>query len=107
MRVLLLKLFNEAKTFQEALNVYSTYYNTLDQDQQRQLSGEFWKYIESLTLPIVKLNTDGSHQVYFLYRKQQENSQDLYIQGDFHVYRFNTRITEIKACGRETSFLPN
>lgn len=86
MREYLLKLFNQSKTFQAFLDAYSTYYKTLNPNQQKELSAEFWKHIASITLPIIEFTNDGSALVYFLCRQQKANDKDLYIQGDFHGY---------------------
>lgn len=86
----LLKKCLQAKddlTIQTILNEYSESFRELsDPEDRNKLSVYFWEIIESLKLPFIEVNHDGSFQAYFLYKNQQTNNNDLYIQGDYHGY---------------------
>lgn len=79
--------YNDGLTLQTILNEYTRYFDKLTNPADKEkLSLRFWEIIDSMKTPLIEVSHDGSSQVYFLYRKQEENGKDLYIQGDFHGY---------------------
>lgn len=83
-------------TFQDALDKYAQYYQTLGAEQQKRMSKLFWGIIKTLGTPIIEdnLSADNTCSVYFLFPKDKiadsleksENKRHLYLQGDFHGY---------------------
>lgn len=83
-------------TFQDALEKYAEYYQSLGAEEQKLISAIFWNQIKALGTPVIEdnLTTDNTCDVYFLFPKgkiadskeKQGVKQALYLQGDFHGY---------------------
>lgn len=83
-------------TFQDVLDEYAAYYNSLPPAQKEAVSKLFWEQVKTIGTPIIEdhVRADGKCEVYFLYPKgklsqskeKPEEKQDLYLQGDFHGY---------------------
>lgn len=77
----------EAISFRRTLDLCTKYHAELTIEQQAQLSNVFWAHIDRKKLPMIEMTADGENaQVFFLFRKTEDNGKDLYLQGDYHGY---------------------
>lgn len=106
-------LLDATHTFQDALDLYATYYSSLETPAQKEaMSVIFNDQIKKLGTPIIEDSSADECDVYFLFPKErlldsEENpgtKKDLYLQGDFHGYdttedKHKNRVTELNDTG--------
>ncbi|MBX3708742.1 MAG: serine hydrolase [Gammaproteobacteria bacterium] len=75
-------------TFQDALDKYAEYYQTLNPEQQKQMSALFWNQIKKIGTPIIENFSDEEVKVHFLFPRDNydHETKKLYISGDFHGF---------------------